>query len=223
MRVLGTVGWPGSGKGEAAAVAEAAGVPVVTMGDVIRDECRDRGLDPAKHHGAVARSLREEHGETAIVDRTIERLEALDSAAALVDGLRSPAELDRFREAFGERFTLVAVEAPFETRADRLAERGRDASDADRERLRERDEREREFGLGETIELADVRIDNTGSIEGFRERIRSLLAEITDGVEPSDDATGGDGLDSPIDGGETDARDGRSNGEPTATQRGVDE
>jgi len=54
MNVIGTVGLPGSGKGEAANVAESAGVPVVVMGDVIREECRDRGLDPAEHHGRMA-------------------------------------------------------------------------------------------------------------------------------------------------------------------------
>lgn len=181
MRVLGTVGWPGSGKGEAAEVAESVGVPVVTMGDVIREECRARGLDPADHHGAVAQTLREEEGETAVVDRTIRRLRAVESDAALVDGLRSPAELCRFRSAFGEGFTLVAVEAPFDVRADRVAQRGRDASDSDRERLRERDEREAEFGLAETIDRADVRIDNTGGLETFHERVRELLADLTGG------------------------------------------
>ncbi|MFC6725676.1 AAA family ATPase, partial [Halobium palmae] len=66
MTVIGTVGLPGSGKGEAAAVAREEGLPVVTMGDVIRQECRDRGLDPAEHHGRVATALREEHGQSAI-------------------------------------------------------------------------------------------------------------------------------------------------------------
>ena len=35
MRVIGTVGLAGSGKGEAAAVARELEIPVVTMGDVI--------------------------------------------------------------------------------------------------------------------------------------------------------------------------------------------
>ncbi|PHQ44701.1 hypothetical protein DJ68_17060, partial [Halorubrum sp. C3] len=63
MNVIGTVGLPGSGKGEAANVAEAAGIPVVVMGDVVRAECRRRGLDPAQHHGQMAGTLREEEGD----------------------------------------------------------------------------------------------------------------------------------------------------------------
>ena len=180
MNVIGTVGLPGSGKGEAADVAEAAGIPVVVMGDVIRAECRRRGLDPAEHHGRIAGALREEEGDDAIAARTLPRIR--DAAAesdrdetVLVDGLRSTVELERFREAFGDDFTLVAIRAPFELRAERLGERGRDDSDSDLAALRERDDREVELGLGETLERADVEIDNTDSLAAFRERVREEL------------------------------------------------
>jgi len=175
MRVIGTVGLPGSGKGEFAAVADELGVPVVTMGDVIRAECRRRGLDPADHHGEVAQSLRKEEGPLAIAERSIPMIrEALDDAdTVLVDGLRSADELRRFREAFGDDFTLVAVEAPFELRAERIDARGRDNSA--RETLRERDERELGFGLGEALERADLRIENDDTLAAFREDVREVL------------------------------------------------
>jgi dephospho-CoA kinase len=180
MNVIGTVGLPGSGKGEAADVAEAAGIPVVVMGDVIRAECRRRGLDPAEHHGRIAGALREEEGDDAIAARTLPRIReaAVESDrgdTVLVDGLRSTVELERFREAFDDDFTLVAIRAPFEIRAERLGERGRDDSDADTAALRERDEREIDLGLGETLERADVEIDNTDSLAAFRERVREVL------------------------------------------------
>lgn len=175
MRVIGTVGLPGSGKGEFANVARELGVPVVTMGDVIRAECRRRGLDPADHHGEIATALREEDGPLAIAERSIplirEELEA--SPTVVVDGLRSAAELDRFRETFGEEFTLVAVEAPFEERAGRIDSRGRD--NTAQETLRDRDERELGFGMGEAIARADVRIDNDGTLEAFHERVTEIL------------------------------------------------
>ncbi|MFD1598563.1 AAA family ATPase [Halobellus rarus] len=177
MKVIGTVGLPGSGKGEAAAVAREADVPVVTMGDVIRKACRDRGFDPAEHHGEMARTLREEGGPAAIAEQSLplieSELEASD--AVLVDGLRSDVELDRFREAFGDDFLLVSIEAPFETRAERLLERDRDDSDVDREALRDREERELGFGMGEVMDRADVVVENTDSLSAFRERIRAIL------------------------------------------------
>ena len=188
MRVIGTVGLPGSGKGEAATVARDTGVPVVTMGDVIRQACRDRGLDPAEHHGEVARALRAEEGPAAIAERSLPAIEAeLDTTdTVLVDGLRSDVELDRFRSAFGGAFRLVSVEAPFETRADRLLDRGRDDSDLDRASLREREERELGFGMGEVMDRADVVVDNTDTLDAYRRRIRAILDGDLDAVADSD-------------------------------------
>ncbi|MFB6235385.1 MAG: AAA family ATPase [Halopenitus sp.] len=192
MRVIGTVGLPGSGKGEAAAVAEAEGIPVVVMGDVIREECRQRGLDPAEHHGEIAGTLREEEGDDVIAERTIPRIREAaadaDADAVLVDGLRSTVEAERFRDAFGDDFKLVAIEAPFEVRAERLSERGRDQSDMDLEALRERDSRELELGLGDTMAEADLEIDNTGSLEAFRDKVRDVLGVL--GEAGKLDATG---------------------------------
>jgi dephospho-CoA kinase len=179
MRVIGTVGLPGSGKGEAAAVAEELGVPVVTMGDVIRQECRNRGLDPATHHGEIARTLREENGSDAIARRSLPIVESeLETAnAVLVDGIRSGVEVERFEAAFGDDFALVSIEAPFELRAERVSDRGRDATGDDGESLAERDERERGFGMDEAMARADVTIENTGSLEAFRRQVRALVRE----------------------------------------------
>ncbi|PSQ18318.1 adenylate kinase [Halobacteriales archaeon QS_8_69_26] len=190
MTVIATVGLPGSGKGEFAEVARDEGVPVVTMGDVVRQACRDRGLDPETHHGDVARQLREEDGETAIADRTIPPVrEYLDSGAdvVLVDGVRSGVEVERFEEAFGDSFVLVSVAAPFEQRAERLRDRGRDESDLTDEALRAREERELGFGMGEAIEMADATVENTAGLAEYRDRVRSILRDpeaALEGVDP---------------------------------------
>jgi len=183
MRVLGTVGLAGSGKGELATVAHEHDIPVVTMGDVIRQACRDRGLDPAENHGTVAKALREENGPAAIAEQSLPMVrEAVDGDAetVVVDGLRSMVEVEAFREAFGESFEIVSVEAPFDLRAERLADRGRDASDGDLEALRDRDERELDFGMGEVMDAADYRIENTDTLESFRARVHELLLDAPD-------------------------------------------
>ena len=189
MTVIGTVGLPGSGKGEAATVASEKGVPVVTMGDVIREECRDRGLDPAEHHGEIARQLREEHGPAAVAERSLPaiREQLIDSETVLVDGLRSDVEVEHFEEALGDEFLLASIEAPFEVRAKRLGARGRDTSDLTRDALREREERELGFGMGEAMQMADIVIENTDSLETYRARIRHLLREGTAAIETAEE------------------------------------
>jgi dephospho-CoA kinase len=183
-RVVGTVGLPGSGKGEAAAVAERAGIPVVTMGDVVRKETEERGLPP-EDHGKVAKALREANGPDAIARRALPMLESYleDNEMVVVDGLRSGVEVDCFEAAFGDAFTLVSIEAPFEVRAERLAERGRDLTDEDRDELLKREQRELDFGMDEAMDRADVVVDNTGSLEAFRERVREIL-----NIDPESDS-----------------------------------
>ena len=177
MRVIGIVGLPGSGKSEAATVAHDLGIPVVTMGDVIREACRERGLDPEEHHGEVARTLREEDGPAAIADRSLPFIEdaLMDADTVVIDGIRSDVEVDRFEAAFGDDFTLVSIEAPFDLRQDRIDVRGRD--DPDAESLEARDRRELGFGMGQAMAHADIVIDNTGSLAAFHDRIRTLLTD----------------------------------------------
>ncbi|UTF54338.1 AAA family ATPase [Natronosalvus rutilus] len=197
MYVIGTVGLPGSGKGEAATVARERGIPVVTMGDVVRQETTDRELDPSKDHGTVAQALREENGPAAIAERSLPMLEDRleDHEGVLVDGIRSGTEVDVFEERFGEDFTLVSIEAPFDLRRERVVDRGRDADEDDGgEGLETRDERERGFGMDDAMARADVVVENTESLEAFRSQVSEVLeaAEGTDdeaveesrGVEP---------------------------------------
>jgi dephospho-CoA kinase len=183
MRVIGTVGLPGSGKGEFATVAREAGVPVVTMGDVVRAETRARGLDPASDHGRVAQAMREEDGPLAVAERSLpmvrERLEEADTV--VVDGLRSGDEAERFEEAFGEAFLLVAITAPNAVRAERLDLRGRD--DPDAETVADRDERELGFGMGEAMARADLELDNGDSLSEFRERAGAVLERGREAVD----------------------------------------
>ncbi|AGB36009.1 AAA family ATPase [Natronococcus occultus] len=186
MHVIGTVGLPGSGKGEAATVAREEGIPVVTMGDVVRQETADRGMDPAKDHGEVAQALREENGPAAIAERSLpmieDRLE--DHETVLVDGLRSDVEVDTFEKRFGEAFTLVSIEAPFDVRAERIDARGRDANGEDGgEPLERRDERERGFGMDDAMDRADVVVENADTLEAFHERIRRIVREKTEPID----------------------------------------
>jgi dephospho-CoA kinase len=129
--------------------------------------------------GEVATDLRERHGADAIAARSLPLIEDASQAAdtVLVDGIRGAAEVERFVDAFGTDFQLVAIDAPFETRLERIRERGRDPTADARADLRERDERERGYGMDRAIENADLVIENTDSLSAFRDRVRRLLTD----------------------------------------------
>ena len=178
MRVVAMVGLPGSGKSEAAAVAREAGIPVVTMGDVIRETCRDQGIPITEETmGEVATDLREQHGDAAIAQRSLPLIESHEASVVLVDGIRGIAEVEYFIEAFGDDFELVSIEVPFETRLSRIQERGRDPTAESIADLKRRDARELGYGMGEAMDVAEINLDNTDDLEAFRATIEAILLQ----------------------------------------------
>ncbi len=182
MKVVATVGLPGSGKSVFEDVAEELDVPVVSMGDVIRREVSRRGLERTDENmGRVAVELREEEGDAAVAERCVDlvrdAVEESESDVVLVDGVRGQAEVERFRDEFGDDLEVVAIEVPFDVRLERLRERAREDDMSSEEELRRRDERERGYGLGEAMEEADIRVENLGTINEFKEVVRGILQD----------------------------------------------
>jgi dephospho-CoA kinase len=182
MKVLGIVGMPGSGKGEFSAIAAEMGIPVVVMGDVIREEVRRAGLPPVDSSmGVVARRLREEHGMAAIAKVCIPVVESQQADMVLIDGIRGDAEVREFTFHF-PKFILIAIDSPLQSRFDRLQMRGRSDDLLDLNQLAARDDRESSFGLRDAMNLATITVSNTGTLDEFREQVKRTLISIAGGV-----------------------------------------
>jgi len=175
VNVIGVVGLPASGKGEFSKIAEGLGIPVVVMGDVIRNAVRKAGLAPTDENlGAMANRLRAERGMDAIAILCVDAIRERNAPLVLVDGIRGDAEVRVFREHF-PGFRLIAIETSFEKRLARLCERKRSDDVGSAEGLATRDERELGWGLGNALALADIRINNDGSLEEFTTRVADLI------------------------------------------------
>ena len=182
MRVIGVVGFPASGKGEVAAIAKDLGIPVVVMGDVIRDAVREEGLPPTDENlGAVANRIRREEGMDAVARRCIPLIESQKSDIVLVDGIRGDSEVQVFRSHFPD-FILIGIQSSPGERLARMSSRGRSDDLKERQDLRHRDERELNWGLGRALAGADIVIPNEGSLESFRAEVRNLFSRFL-GVE----------------------------------------
>jgi hypothetical protein len=69
-RVVAVCGMPGSGKGEFANVLHSHGIPVLSMGDMVRAEVRRLELKESPGiFGEIAAQLRAEHGEDVLAVR----------------------------------------------------------------------------------------------------------------------------------------------------------
>ncbi|MCM2466044.1 dephospho-CoA kinase [Methanoculleus oceani] len=178
MKVIGIVGMPASGKGEVSRIARDLGIPVVIMGDAIRERVKEAGLPATDANlGAIAGKLRADLGMDAIARITIPAIEAESAPVVMVDGIRGDYEVTTFRGHFPD-FTLIGIVSSFETRYRRLASRGRSDDSLTAEELRVRDERELGWGLGRALSLADCRVTNEGTLEEFAAEIRALLCRL---------------------------------------------
>jgi dephospho-CoA kinase len=171
MKLIVTVGMPGSGKDELIAVAQSMGLATLKMGDLVRDETRRRGLPLTNANiGRLASEEREKHGPGVWAQRALPKL---TETRMLVDGCRSDSEVSVFRHNFGDLFVLGIFSAP-ETRHDRLSSRRR-SDDVDLQDFFDRDRRELKWGIGNAFALADGMMVNEGSLDEFRRNARAML------------------------------------------------
>lgn len=159
MLIVAITGMPGAGKSTAAKALEAHGFKRITMGDVIREETRKRGLEPdEKNTGEVMLELREKYGPGAVAELCLRSLRAMKENVVIVDGIRSYAEVEVFaREA---KVKLLAISASRERRFKLLKERARSDAPASRASFDERDKRELSIGVGNAVALADESLSN---------------------------------------------------------------
>ena len=175
MKVIGVVGLPASGKGEFSKIASAMGIPVIVMGDVIRNTVKKAGLEPTDANlGAIANKLRADRGMDAIAHLCIAAIEKQHAPLVVVDGIRGDAEVGVFRKHF-PAFVLIGIDSSFENRLKRLGTRGRSDDIGSADALRARDERECSWGLKEALKHADIHITNDDELELYAERVRALL------------------------------------------------
>ncbi len=178
-KVVAVCGMPGSGKGEFAAVLEQQGVPVLSMGDMVRAEVKRQNLaETPGIFGEVAAQLRAEHGEDVLAVRLADAVDGLleSHPIVLIEGMRGTAERIVFSQRWSEAFASVAVEASPDVRFTRIQNRGR-SEDGDRASFEVRDTREIGWGLDQIILEADHRIDNNLDLATFQENCQTWFSE----------------------------------------------
>jgi len=177
MVVLGLAGLPGSGKTTIAKMLESRGWRIVNMGDYVRREALKRGLKPTRENlSMLARKLRDEIGEDAIAKLCIDDILSSDRHT-VVDGLRSPSELDFFKSRVPSML-LIFVDAPIERRFTLLSSRGRIDDPKCIDDLIARDYEEIKLGILELRGKADYIVVNDGGLEELEEKLEAILRDI---------------------------------------------
>jgi dephospho-CoA kinase len=175
MKLIVTVGMPGSGKDELIEVARQSGLATLKMGDLVRDETRRRGLPLNNANvGRIASEERDKHGAAIWAQRAIPKL---TETKMLVDGCRSDSEVTVFRHHFGDLFVLGIYASP-ERRYERMTTRNRGDDGAGLQEFYDRDRRELKWGIGNAFALADGMLVNEGTLDEFRREARATIARV---------------------------------------------
>jgi len=174
-RVLVIAGPPGSGKGKVSDILQKRGWRALSLGDVVREEVKSRGMEPeAEIMGHVAQDLRNEFGPSVIMERILPQVdEFIQVSHVVIDGVRQIEEMERLQSSH-PRMLVIAIDAPEETRKKRVIRRSR----SDDGGFEERESREWGWGLKLVMDLADIKIMNDGTPEDFEESIDRELSNI---------------------------------------------
>jgi len=179
LKIIIITGMPGAGKSEVASTFHNAGIPLIIMGDVIRQETRNRGLETnPENTKKVMLELRELHGPGAVATRCLDGLCKHESDIIVIEGCRSIAEIDVFDD-YAEEVIVVCVHTSPKIRYSRLQERNREDAPSNWEVFRERDIREVSVGLGAVIALSDIMLINEGTIDQIRKSSKELVEKLT--------------------------------------------
>jgi dephospho-CoA kinase len=177
--VLGVTGMPGSGKSLVVQLAQKEkGYDAVAMGDVVREETKNRNLQPTPENiGKVMLDLRQKEGSAVIAKRCIPKIASTKGQKVIIDGIRSLDEVEEFKKHY-PIFSIVAVHASPETRFQRLYHRRRSDDASQWKVFNERDARELSVGLGSAIAMAEDMVVNEEPFDVVKGRVRRILEKV---------------------------------------------
>ena len=190
-KVLVLTGLPGSGKSVASEIAKSMNIPIIIMGNVIRRETAERGLEPnSRNIGMVAMDLRKKFGDDVVLQRIwpIISEELKHNNLVLIDGMRSIAEKNALVELMGFEPEILAILASEDIRNSRLIERKR-SDDVELELIEEdkktknqaiseRDAREKGWGVESLLDQAHYQLLNEDNLDLFRISVKALLERL---------------------------------------------
>jgi dephospho-CoA kinase len=162
--IVALTGMPGAGKNTVANYLAQKGIPLLIMGDVVREAAQNEGLEPTSGNLAkLTIRLREKNGPEAIAHLTANKIKTMKNedkefAVVIVDGIRSMAEIEVLKRV--GQVKLLAIHGSILTRYSHIRERARSDVPSNINEFDKRDRVEMEVGISDAIALADETISN---------------------------------------------------------------
>ena len=162
--IVALTGMPGAGKTTVANFLSHKGIPLLVMGDAVREAAEADGLAPTSHNlTKLMLNLRKKNGPGAIAHLVVNKIKLMKKqdeqlSAVIVDGIRSMAEVQVLKRIGSVK--LLAIHGSTFTRYRHIRERGRSDVPSNEHEFDKRDKIEMEVGISSVIALADETISN---------------------------------------------------------------
>lgn len=176
--IIGLTGKNGAGKGEVAEILKGVGYTYYSLSDVLREELRKKGKETSrKNLTEFANELRQKQGAGCLALLVSEQLESDQNY--VIDSIRHPMEVETLRKQ--ANFSLLTVEADPKVRFGRIESRQREGDSKTYAEFVEQEVKEAagknptDQQLNQTIDIADARIENRGTLEELRGKVVQIL------------------------------------------------
>jgi len=178
--IIGLTGRNASGKTEISEYLKSRGFAYYSLSDEIREEIHLRGREITRAVLIeVGNDIRAKYGPGILAERILQKLDRGQNC--VVDSIRNPSEVEALRKR--KDFILVAVQADPAVRFERSRQRGREGAPQTLARFLDEEKRELNSNdpasqqLMATHLLADVLVENNGSLEDLHAKIKDVLAQ----------------------------------------------
>lgn len=162
-----------------------------SLSDELRAEVRFRGLPVDRDVlRSMGHELRLKHGSGVLSQRVLDRIaddvrQGLQSPVTIVDAIRNPGEVRLLRESLDGDFVLVGIDAPLEAILARIRARARAGDVVDDDELARQvlaaemgvNEPEHGHNIAECLAMADVHVNNAGSVEQLLDDVSRFVDE----------------------------------------------
>ena len=179
MKVIGVIGLNGSGKDEVVKyLNQKYGVPLISVGDLVREIARQRGIAPVREKlDDITREYFERFGEGYFIRAIVDAIRQNHWETAGISGIRSPQDIAILKDAFGKDLILIHVYITDPVvRYERVKKRGSERDKIDYTEFLKQDQISEElFKINEAVKQADYSIPNDGSLEDLHQQIENLI------------------------------------------------
>ncbi|MBS3097222.1 dephospho-CoA kinase [Candidatus Woesearchaeota archaeon] len=173
--IIGLTGTICAGKSEVAKYLKSKGFECFVYSDILREEAAKRCIEQTRENlQKLGSSMKKEYGDGVLSKKILERVK---TGKAVVDGVRTPCEVNELRRA--DDFFLIGVNAPPKVRYTRLRGRGRDGDPSSYEEFKRIDNLENRGKtegqkINKCIKMADFLIINYGTLEDLKKKVDKM-------------------------------------------------